>query len=77
MKDRASTNVEKIKKAYEIGKEEGLKYVYAGNIIDSGMENTECPKCGELVIEGDGYNITRYDKEGKCPKCRTLIEGIF
>ena len=68
------TPVEKIKKAYEIGKAVGLKYVYAGNVPGSDMESTYCPKCGELVINRVNYYIKRYDKKGKCPKCGKKLD---
>lgn len=70
------TSPEKIKEIYEIGKKEGLKYVYAGNIFDKNMESTYCPKCGELAVERLGYHVVKYEKEGKC-KCREKIDGIF
>jgi pyruvate formate lyase activating enzyme len=73
LKDLPETPVEKIKKAYEIGKMVGLKYVYAGNIAGSDMENTYCAKCGELIIHRIGYNIERFDREGKCGKCQENI----
>ena len=63
------TPKETLMKAREIGKKQGLKYVYTGNIPGLEGENTYCPKCGTLVIERYGYNIRRYDKNGKCPKC--------
>ncbi len=62
--------------AYEIGKTAGLKYVYAGNFPGSALENTFCPKCSELCIARSGYNISRYDKDGKCPKCLTDLNII-
>ncbi|MFA5871172.1 MAG: AmmeMemoRadiSam system radical SAM enzyme [Parcubacteria group bacterium] len=65
----SETTVEKIKQAYEIGKSTGLKYVYAGNIPGSDMENTYCSKCGERMIKRIGYDVKRLDKEGKCGKC--------
>lgn len=66
-----------IKKAYDIGKKEGLAYVYAGNILDKNMESTYCPKCHSVVIERLGYNIKRMDNDGRCRKCGEKIEGIF
>lgn len=69
------TPTAKIKKAYDIGKEEGLKYVYAGNVWEEDMESTYCPGCKEAVIRRAGYAIERFDKEGKCPKCGKLIKG--
>jgi len=63
------TPVETLKKAFEIGKEAGLKYVYTGNIPGLPSEDTFCPKCNTLVINRTGYIISRHDKQGKCPKC--------
>lgn len=70
------TSVEIIKKAYKIGKKEGLKYVYAGNVWEKKLESTYCPKCGEMVIERDGYLVIRHNRKGKC-KCGQKIQGIF
>lgn len=72
-----NTQLETIKKVYHIGKEEGLKYVYAGNIWDKNTESTFCPKCQSVVIERLGYNIKRLDKDGKCKACGEKIPGIF
>ncbi len=69
MQDISDTSVEKIYKAYEIGKKSGLKYVYAGNIPGNSKENTYCPKCNELAIERIGFYVKRLDKNGKCNKC--------
>ena len=71
------TPAETIEKIYNIGKEEGLKYVYIGNLWKDGMENTYCPRCNNVVIERIGYNINRKDKQGKCANCKTKIQGIF
>lgn len=71
------TSAHAIKKICRIGKEEGLKYVYAGNVWEKEVESTYCPKCQELVIERIGYRVTRHDKEGKCPRCGEKIEGVF
>lgn len=74
LQDFPETTVEKIKRAYEIGKAAGLKYVYAGNIPGSGMESTFCAKCGEKVIDRIGYSLQRLDREGKCPNCSEKID---
>ena len=63
------TPVETLEMAYRIGKETGLKYVYTGNVPGLPSEDTFCPKCHVLVIDRTGYVISRYDKQGKCPKC--------
>ena len=63
------TPVETLKKAWQIGKEAGLKYVYTGNVPGLPSEDTFCPKCNALVIDRTNYIIHRLDKDGKCPKC--------
>ena len=63
------TDTAVIKKAVEIGKTEGLKYVYSGNIPGDSYEDTYCPKCGTKMIDRTGYFIERFDKKGKCAEC--------
>jgi len=66
-----------IQKAYEIGKEEGLYYIYTGN-IKSNHESTVCPKCQNIVIERDRYIVKSLKlNEGKCMFCSYPIEGVF
>ncbi|MCD6283814.1 AmmeMemoRadiSam system radical SAM enzyme [bacterium] len=69
------TPIKTLKNAYQIGKEEGLYYVYVGN-VHGFHENTHCPYCNELVIRRNGYTIKRFDKNGKCPKCKRKLEII-
>lgn len=69
LKDLPDTPAETLEKAYRIGKEIGLKYVYIGNVLGSVSEDTFCPKCGTLGISRKNYIISRYDKDGRCPKC--------
>jgi len=71
------TPPEIIHRAAEIGKKEGLKYVYAGNLPGDRGENTYCPKCKELVIQRIGYEIKRFDKDGFCPKCGEEIDLVL
>lgn len=56
MKDVQSTPIEKLSKAYEIGKKAGLQYVYIGNIFHNGHENTICPKCDEPCITREEFD---------------------
>jgi pyruvate formate lyase activating enzyme len=72
-----STPLETLRRAREIGREEGLLYVYIGNILGEG-ENTRCYSCGELLIERHGFEILKYRVEkNKCPKCGAEIHGIW
>ncbi len=78
MLDRPPTPVETLRRAREIGLEEGLKYVYEGNIPGEGGENTYCPSCGEMVIARYGFSILENKLEqGKCPKCSEAIDGVW
>ena len=75
--DRPPTPVETLQKAFDIGREAGLRYIYVGNVIGTGGENTECPGCGEVLIERSGFSI-RANRlySGKCPVCAAAISGI-
>ncbi|MDD5449988.1 MAG: AmmeMemoRadiSam system radical SAM enzyme [Candidatus Omnitrophica bacterium] len=72
-----STPISILRRAYEIGRAAGLNYVYLGNVPGDG-EDTLCRNCNELLIERVGYYVKKnIIEEGKCPKCRTKIEGIW
>jgi len=62
-------------KAIEIGRKEGLEYVYQGNIGEG--ENTFCPNCGKLLIERTGFDFVENKiRSGSCPYCGKAIAGI-
>jgi pyruvate formate lyase activating enzyme len=72
------TPVEKLDEAYRIAKEEGLKYVYIGNVPGNEHENTYCPNCGKLVIKRLGYQVSMVGiKDGKCNYCGYSLEGVW
>lgn len=65
-----------LKRAHDIALEEGLHYVYIGNVPGSGAENTLCHHCGEIAIERNGYRILKNNiTEGKCSSCGNDIPG--
>lgn len=67
-----------LKKAYEIGKKEGLRYVYVGNVPGDETENTFCYNCNNLLIEREGFRVVKNELiQGSCPKCKTKLDGIF
>ncbi len=73
-----ATPLEKIKKAREIGFEEGLYYVYSGNILGDEGENTYCPNCKKLIIGRYGFNLFEYNlTKNLCKFCSFKISGIF
>lgn len=78
MTDRKSTQVSSLRLARDIGLDEGLRFVYEGNIPGEGGENTYCPGCGSEIIKRYGYLIRDNKlKNGHCPVCREKIEGIW
>lgn len=79
MEDIEQTPIATLLKAYNIGKEAGLNYIYIGNLSDEGYENTKCTKCGEILVERkwrQGILVNKI-KQKKCPKCGEEIAGIF
>lgn len=76
MKDVPITPIEKLQKAYKIGKQAGLNYVYLGNVSNSKV-STYCPKCKTLCIDRQKLPIINKLKKGKCPNCKEEIKGIW
>lgn len=76
--DIPMTPRESIVKARQIAIDEGLLYVYAGNLPGDMGENTYCPKCQTGVVERWGFNITRWNmtNDVRCPLCGTLLPFI-
>lgn len=77
MMDHQLTQASEIEKAVLLGKQMGLKYVYAGNIRTAKSQNTYCPKCQELIIERSGSIIRSFDQKSQCPRCKTQIDLIL
>ncbi len=72
------TSISVLERAYEIGKEESLWYVYIGNVPGHRWENTYCHVCGELLIERYVFEVMRNSiKDGGCPECSAMIPGRF
>ena len=66
------------RRALRIGREEGLRYVYGGNIPGHSSESTVCPACGELVIERQGFRLGQnLVNGGRCPRCGRRIAGLI
>jgi len=67
-----------LERAHRICRDEGLEYVYLGNLPGHPAESTYCPGCGNLLIDRRGYRILSNNiKNGTCPDCGKLIPGIF
>jgi pyruvate formate lyase activating enzyme len=71
------TSTDVLLKAQKIAKEEGIKYVYVGNVaeIDS---STYCPTCKKAVIVRNGFIIKKNVlKNGACGYCGSSVKGIW
>jgi pyruvate formate lyase activating enzyme len=78
MTNAPPTPLAALQRARQIGLEEGLHYVYVGNIPDDSDQNTYCPECGRLLIQRQGYRIAENKtREGCCPTCGTSIAGVW
>lgn len=66
-------------RAAAIGRQAGLRYVYAGNLPGSvgPHEDTHCGACGVALVRRGGYRIleNRVASGGRCPACRAVIPG--
>jgi pyruvate formate lyase activating enzyme len=70
--------VETLEMAQKIGKEEGLRFVYIGNVYGHTGENTLCPKCGRVVVARVGYTVKQNDLvKGKCKFCGYRVPGVW
>jgi pyruvate formate lyase activating enzyme len=73
-----ATPPETIRRAREIGYEAGLKYVYTGNLPGDSGEKTFCHQCGERLIDRYGFSVQAIEiTDGRCPKCESLIPGVW
>lgn len=76
----ANTPAATLRRAAEIGKSAGLKFIYLGNVPGQvgEYENTYCPGCRELLVERRGYRILQQKiSAGACPKCRAKVPGVW
>jgi pyruvate formate lyase activating enzyme len=77
MADTQPTPAATLARAWRIGQDVGLHYVYVGNLPGHQSESTFCPKCGTVVIERYGYNVRFRDlRDGACARCGTPIAGV-
>jgi pyruvate formate lyase activating enzyme len=79
MMDPMATSAAQLRKAAEIGRRAGLRYVYAGNLpgLVGDLEDTRCTSCHKVLVGRYGYHIREYHvtKDGRCPHCTTPLPG--
>jgi len=66
-------------RAAAIGRANGLRYVYAGNVPGAvgDLEDTRCASCGSTLVGRRGYYIRDYriTADGGCPDCAQPVPG--
>lgn len=78
MIDRAETSPSMLLKAYEIGKNAGINFIYPGNLPGQTgeLEHTYCKECGTLLVERYGFHVmANHIKAGHCYKCNDMVPG--
>lgn len=76
--DASPTPAATLRRSRSIALEEGLRFVYLGNIRDRESSITCCPCCGEAVIVREGYRLMELEiRNGACGHCGKAIPGVF
>jgi pyruvate formate lyase activating enzyme len=74
-----NTTADMLLGAAAIGRANGLRHVYAGNLPGQvgALEDTRCAGCGELLIARYGYHVRSYrvTAKGRCPSCAAMVPG--
>jgi pyruvate formate lyase activating enzyme len=70
------TPIHSLLRAREIAREEGLHYVYLGNVPEEEAENTICPGCGTVVVRRWRFTVVENRlRAGRCPDCNRFVAG--
>ncbi|MHA1302657.1 MAG: AmmeMemoRadiSam system radical SAM enzyme [Candidatus Heimdallarchaeaceae archaeon] len=68
---KPSTDIRTLQSAHDVAKDEGLNFVYLGNVPGHPLQNTYCPNCSELLMRRDSMAVTytNLTHDNKCPSC--------
>lgn len=69
--DLPLTPVETLERHCEVAREEGLKYVYVGNVPGHPWEHTYCPGCAGIAVGRYGFDVVSWnlDQHNRCADC--------
>jgi pyruvate formate lyase activating enzyme len=72
------TSIRTLERAWRIGKDAGLKFVYVGNVAGHRYDDTYCPTCNTLLIRRRGFDVLlNAVRRGQCPRCNHPIAGVW
>ena len=71
MRDLPETPIRTLEALHAIAREEGLRYVYLGNVWGHPLEHTYCPHCQAVVVERFGFFLRSWNltESNRCPRC--------
>ena len=78
LKSIPPTPVSSLERTRKIAMDEGLQYVYVGNVPEHPGGHTYCAHCSKVLIHRIGYRVKVLGlQDGKCQSCGTAIPGIW
>jgi pyruvate formate lyase activating enzyme len=78
LKSLPPTPVSTLEQARAVALEEGLEFVYIGNVPGHEGANTFCPHCDKMLVRRAGFIVVENKvKHGTCPYCGAPIPGIW
>lgn len=77
--DHSPTPPSTLQRARQIALDNGLYYVYTGNVYDPNGQSTYCHNCRQLLIGRRNYDIMAWNltEEGACSRCGARCAGVF
>ncbi|MGC8874366.1 MAG: AmmeMemoRadiSam system radical SAM enzyme [Chloroflexia bacterium] len=74
----APTPLPTLERGWQIAHEEGLRFVYLGNVPEHPAAHTACPGCGAPLILRRGLAVLQNRlRRGRCPDCGEPIPGVW
>ncbi len=79
MRDIPATPATTLTRARALARQNGLRYVYTGNVHDADGGSTYCHGCGQRLIGRDWYVLSDWQltPTGACKACGTPCAGVF
>jgi pyruvate formate lyase activating enzyme len=78
MTETPPTPAATLHRAARIGRDQGLRYVYVGNVPGDPRESTMCPGCGRCVVKRRGFAVLDQAlSDGHCAGCGAAIAGVW
>jgi len=79
MLDRSATPMSTLTESRRIAIDNGMRYVYTGNVNDPSGGSTYCSNCSGLLIERDWYALGQWhlNEDGRCQHCGHQLPGCF